>query len=451
MDLTGGVMHRRKTAGALTIAIAVFAGISACCREKKCVADSSRALSAQLSSKVNSAATNSTNSDAEDERVYLDATLSMKGFVNPSQHSAFDDFLEQIGDVLPGCRLYKYGQRGTTPPRNSSELLSPATFGSELHQSNFYDLSYNPDDRLISDLAAEQRQVFSILISDGVYSEPNGSTTPPMVDAIRAWIANGRVFGVFVLKSAFNGPFYSERLRSWLPTVSVSSRPFYAFVFSPNARRSNDVREKLQRRFPKMQTFLFSDDSVSCFVDTALRMPSLYDFTKPPSTPYSWSMHDSGVFGGNAAADIGYRVVWTVAPEYAVSDFKTDTSASFYRWQNKTFVELQTPPAGFSINPYVPPSDSNTEKTKQPQPDFVIHYPKDTTTAYSFYDVAVRAAPRSIRQDIQELSTRDDGVKENANRTYRFFEFMTAVTDVHFKARLATKTSPQMFVTLANN
>ena len=162
-------------------------------------------------------------------------------------------------------------------------------------------------------------------------------------------------------------------------------------------------------------------------------------------------MYDSSVFGGKAAVDIDYRLVWTVAPEYAVSDFKTDTSATFYRWQNRTFVELQTQPAGFSINPYNAPADSKSEKPKQPPPDFVIHYAKDTTTTYSFCDIAVRAAPRSIRQDIQELSTRDDGVKENANRTYRFFEFITAVTDVHFKARLATKASPHMFVTLANN
>ena len=444
-------MDRRRTTGALTIAIAVFAGISACCREKKCVADSSRVLSAEINAKTNSPTANATNGDSDDERVYLDATLSMKGFVNPKQHSAFDDFLEQIGDVLPGCRLYKYGQRGTTPPRNSSELISPATFGSELHQSNFYDLSYNPDDRLISDLAAEQQPVFSILISDGVYSEPNGSTTPPMVDAIRAWIATGRVFGVFVLKSAFNGPFYSERLRTWLPTVSVTSRPFYAFVFSPNPRRFEDIREKLQRRFPTMQTFLFSDESVSCFVDTNLRIPSLYDFTKPPSTPYAWSMYDSNVFRGQGAVDIDYRLIWTLAPEYAVSDFKTDTSASFYRWQNKTFVESQTQPPGFSVSPYVALPDSNSERPKQPAPDFVIHYPKDTTTTYSFYAIAVRATPRSIRPEIQELSTRDDGIRENANKTYRFFEFMTAVSDVHFKTRLAAKASPQMFVTLANN
>jgi hypothetical protein len=58
---------------------------------------------------------------------------------------------------------------------------------------------------------------------------------------------------------------------------------------------------------------------------------------------------------------------------------------------------------------------------------------------------------KSLRQSILDLSTRDDSVKENADKTYRFYEFINALSEVHFKTRLADKASPYLFFTLMND
>jgi hypothetical protein len=449
-------IDRCRTVRAALAVLLLVAFFSTGCREKKRVAQASRNLAAKLSHTSEAAPDPPKSVDIAEQRVYLDATLSMKGFVNEKKHSAFDDFIEQVGDALPGCKLYKYGQAGSQPPQSSSELIQATTFGLELHQPAFYNLAYNPDDRLIEDLANEDKPVLSILISDGVYSEPRGSTAPPVVDAIRAWISRGRVFGILILKSSFKGPFYSERLRSWLPPVSVSSRPFYAFVFSPSDRAFKEVQEKLQRRFPSMQSLLFSDDAASCSVNVDEHFRALYSFAKPPSASYYWQMFNSDLFSQKVPVEIGYYLKYVVSPEYPANEFKTDVSPEFYRWEKADFRKVEVATPGFSLRVGKTAETSISEANKQSKPvvappDFVVYFPKDASTDYEFYSFKVISWPKSIRQDIQDLSTRDDGMRENADKTFRFFELISAVTDVHFKARLAQRTSPQIFVTVANH
>ena len=76
-------------------------------------------------------------SEIVERRVYIDASLSMKGFVNPRNHSTFDELIDELGDALPGCRLKKYGQRGQQPPPNVSDLTTSVGFGLELHKPSF--------------------------------------------------------------------------------------------------------------------------------------------------------------------------------------------------------------------------------------------------------------------------------------------------------------------------
>jgi hypothetical protein len=443
-----------------TVAIVILLALcNTACREKKRVAQGSRNLAARLSS-VTDRSPDPPRSDIDEQRVYLDASISMKGFVNEKKHSPFDDFIEEIGDDLPGCKLYKYGQKGSDAPKSSSELIELTTFGLELHRPGFYSLSYNPDDRLINELAKEDRSVLSVLISDGVYSEPKGSTTPPVVEAISSWISRGRVFGILIFRSSFSGPFYSERLRTVLPTLSVASRPFYAFVFSPTERGFRELQGKLQRRFPAIQSVVFSDESVSCSVELDEHIRGTYSFAKPPSVPYYWQMFDADLFAKKVPAEVGYHLKYVLSPEYSATEFKADVTPEFYRWEKGDFRKVEgAPPSGFSVE--VDPKKTNTgektpdepnrQKATSPLPDFVVYYPKDSSSDYGFYRLRVNSSPKSLRQDIQDLSTRDDGVRENANKTFRIFELITALTDVHFKTRLAQRTSPEIFATVANH
>lgn len=379
------------------------------------------------------------------KQIYLDASVSMKGFVNPAQHSQFDEFIDAVGDALPGCQIYKYGQRKSGPATaGNQQLAEKVSFGLELHQPGFYDLAYNPDDRLIEQLAAEAQPALSILITDGVYSEPQGATSPPVVQAIQKWLDRGCSFGILILKSSFNGPFYSERGRTLLPKISVKGRPFYAFIFSPTERDFREVQERLTSRFPEAQVIFFSDNAISCAPVINLNSKGTYDYSVPPQTPFYWQMFDTDLFKQSDPAPITYGINCTLSQDYPVGELAFDLAPEYYKWLGgKEFKKVDAdPPRGFKYD-----MSSVTPATAK----LIVYFPKDTSTDYGFYYLKVAGRPKTLRPEIQELSTRDDLVIDNANKTFRFLELIDSLTNTHFEKRLAPIASTAIFVTIRNH
>lgn len=420
------------------------------CWTKTKVVTASKDLAIVITSSRNSISQIKGRVEGNERRVYIDASLSMGGFVNPRNHSTFDELINELGDVLPGCSLHKYGQRGPQPPENVSDLTTSVGFGSELHHPSFYNLSYNPDDRLIDELANEGSSsgpVLSVLLTDGVYSESQGSTSPPVVGAIQKWMEQGNAFGILIFKSAFNGRFYSERLRAVLPNVSVEQRPFYAFIFSPTTQGVNDLRDRLKRRFADVNSIVFSSDAVSTAITLPAKTPTLYTSSNPPTTPFHWQMFDDSLFGKRASASLGYQLNYLVSPDYPIAEFNTNLVAEYYRWQQVQFKKLDGgAPDGFS---------SKVEAIKKDGPNatlsVTVTLPRDPSSDFGFYDFKFVTSVKELRSDILDLSTRDDSTRENANKTYRFYELISALTEVHFKSALASRTAPALFITVANH
>jgi len=385
----------------------------------------------------------------------------MKGFSNAAHHTEFDEFVDVIGDVMPGCKLFKYGAgKGNNPKTGKPDLVTNQVgFGLELHQPGFYDLAFNPDDRLIQRLASEDRPVLSILITDGVYSEPAGSTSPPVVQAIQEWMASGRIMGIFMLKSAFDGPFYAERGRSFLPKLAVKARPFYAFVFSPTDKAFSDIQEKLQRRFPDLKTISFSNEAVSCRPSVNERLKGTYSYKKPPETSYHWQMFDSDLFAKGAPASVTYTIKCSVASDYPSLELRFAVAVDYYRWISRSFQKVGATPPGFRYDLAIKSKrGADAEPTKaleagtwEIQSDVTAYFPKDGGGDYGFYHFRLTPATSEIRDDLRDLSTRDDRDPNMARRTYRFAELLSAITDVHFKTYLSSKTSPSIFVTIDNH
>jgi hypothetical protein len=399
----------------------------------------------------------------EEKRVYLDASLSMKGFVNSEQHSQFDEFIEAVGDAMPGCQIYKYGLNGNTAPKGGSakpNISERTNFGMELHRPDFYNLAYNPDDLLIEQLTAEDRPVLSVLITDGVYSEPQGASAPPVVQAIQDWMSKGRVFGVLTYRSEFKGQLYTERGRTFLPKNSVKARPFHAFVFSPTVRAFRELQEKLSKRFPEMQTFLFSDEAVSCSPKINGSLKGTYSFKAPPEVPYFWQMFGPEIFGQSNPSPVGYNITCTIAPDYPAAELKFDLAHEYYRWDKTQFKKVETgAPTGFRYEPRqdakkdVPVTEAKDARSKPSSspPDVVVYFPKDTGGDYGFYYLKWIASLKSLRPEIEALSTRDDRNPTDAGKTFRFYELMDALTEIHFKTRLASNASTAFFVTISNH
>lgn len=457
----------------LSIALSCLLLLATSCGGDPKAATASRDLAEQVT-QSSPAASPPRPTAADERRVYLDASASMGGFINQSSYSTFDYFIDEIGNDLPGCHLYKYGQAGERPLKGDDDLLRQISFGRELHTPSFYNLRYNPDDLLIEKLAVEEPPAFSVLITDGVYSESLGKTSPPVVDAIRKWMQNGRTLGILIFKSAFKGAFYSERRRAMLRPVSVAARPFYAFVFSPTEQEFSDLREKLQRSFPDMQAITFSGDALTCTINFAEDQDWVYSSAQPPDVRYYWQMFSSGLVERDGSGVVGYNVNTQCSPEYPVEEFKLQVSTAYYRWEQGQFTKVEASlPGEFevktkSVMDKTEPASQQTERTISDRPDsagslllaeggsadsepnLVVRFPKDSSSDYSLYHLSLNLSVRSLRESILGLSTRDDSIPENAGKTFRFFELITALTDAHLKSQLTAKTSQSLFVTVVN-
>jgi hypothetical protein len=245
------------------------------------------------------------------------------------------------------------------------------------------------------------------------------------------------------------------------PTLSVKSRPFYAFVFSPTDKELKDLQEKLQRRFPLMKAIRFSDEAVTCVPVINERLKGTYSYRKPPVEPYHWQMFDAEIFALHNPASIGYSIKCSVGADYPVSEFNFTIATEYYRWQKGKFQKAESTPSGFKSDPPANLKaltvESQGQSSSPPSPltpiqsDFVVYLPKDSGGDYGFYSFKLTAATKELREDLRKLSTRDDREPGEAGKTYRFMELVSAIADVHFKGNLASKTSAEIFVTLANH
>lgn len=430
------------------------------CRTETKVAQASQDLAAKITQGEKAQVLESKPSTTiEESRVYIDSSKSMAGFVDSNNHTKFDELLDAIGDDLPGCLLFKYGQLGETPPQEPSQLMKPARFGSELHDFGFYNLTYNPDDRLVEMLASEERPVRSVLITDGVYSQEEGSTSPPVVNAIQKWMQLGRTLGVFILRSRFNGPFYSELRRGFLPHVTVEDRPFYLFVFSPTIQGIKELQEKLQRRFPEMRALVFSNDAIGTEIDWEDRPQEISLSAKPPSKGYYWQMFNRKLFAQRSLPTLTYTLRLAISQDYPATELEAEPVIEYYRWERTGFRKMdEGAPQGFNarIEPESQARQTGGQTSNKDEPNkpagikLILNLAPDRSSDYGFYHFKVNFSVKDLQADILELSTRDDSRPINANKTYRFYEFMSSLSSIHFKAQLSAKVSRSLFVTVTN-
>jgi hypothetical protein len=128
-----------------------------------------------------------------EQRVYIDHSESMKGFVSlPTANSGtiFNQFVESMPDVLPGCKVYKYGQPFGLKKADITiaDITFPAEFDDQLRNPASYRLEYNPDDILLNSIVSAPQPAFSVLITDGVESDSQGKVNTKVIDAIRSWM-----------------------------------------------------------------------------------------------------------------------------------------------------------------------------------------------------------------------------------------------------------------------
>ena len=79
------------------------------------------------------------------------ASRSMKGFAGAGESTAFSTLVEGLGDDLPGCQLYKYGQKGRRASADGEVFIQAARFGREMNDGlvayykEFYGNKHKPE------------------------------------------------------------------------------------------------------------------------------------------------------------------------------------------------------------------------------------------------------------------------------------------------------------------
>jgi hypothetical protein len=388
-------------------------------------------------------------SDDPRARVYLDASLSMAGYVTgrPNDPTEFDRFIDKLGDYLPGCSIFKFGQG------NGQELLSPANFDRNVHNPNFYSLTYNPNDALIRQVSSEDQLALSVILTDGVQSDDPGQGNPPVVDAIVEWVKKGGTFGIFVLRSNFSGPFYSERVRAWIRNESgsghfeIAARPFYAFVLSPTQREFNELRQKILSDFPDTGVVLISDNSVNCLIRESPTTPRPYG-KAPPQSSFYWQWFKADLFGRRAMAKLDYQVVCKLSPDYPAAGLSLTAEATTYSWKGRDFIRTGATAENGSDFVYEPLSSAQAVPAQNLFLKLTLV--PDHRSDITFYQIRSRANVSSIRADVRDLNTEDDSDARNSEKTYRLSSLIVSLTEAHLKMFVREKSLPRLYLTIEN-
>jgi hypothetical protein len=385
-----------------------------------------------------------------EQRVYVDHSLSMAGFVG-HQNTEFDQFIDIMPDILPGCRVFNYGRsRGDAP---NAPVARQAEFDRHLHDATEYRLGFNPDDVLMGMLANEDRRVFSVIITDGVESDSEGTINTRVVDAIRKWLNAGRTFAVLRIKSLFSGDFYSERARRMVGKVSVPDRPFYAFVFSPGLTEFTDFFAKVRRANQSVEGFVFSPDSLS----STARMPDTYDgyydAKSPPVKPFYWQMLVRKATNARTE-DFSCTFDYTIRPDYPARKLRLQVEATLFRWDHSVNdfqsegVRLDTSHNSGLLAESTEDRDGMLVEVFSLRPKLLLS--PDFSSPYEFYAISQSVKVVDIDEGIVKNSTRDDSDLKNATKTYRFQELITTLVEVHTKDVLGPRICPHFYLTVAN-
>jgi hypothetical protein len=382
--------------------------------------------------------------------IYIDTSLSMKGYVvknDPQEYTEFDKLLDSLGDSTPSARVHLYGQ--ITGDSTGEHLTDPADFGRQIHNQDNYKRKFNPDDLLIERLLAESPPHLNILITDGVHSELDGKKNPPVVTAIEEWLLRGGTFGILVFKGRFSGALYSEQARRMITLKEpVLDRPFYAFVFSPRSLDYEQFATRLRQFAKPLYEFVFDDEaldikaaSVEGFDDV------LYDDRISPPFRFQ-SLTRQAVNPDREAAEL-IHLDMPINKNYPVQYLQLTPEVARFDKEGSTFASasgVEKSIASICEDPKAAP----TPGAQVPVYCVKLRFKNNPEVPFSLYRLKLRLSVRTLRPEILALSTRDDSQIEHANKTYLFYELLSALVNVHLNDEIGTKKLAPYYILVEN-
>lgn len=165
---------------------------------------------------------------AREIKVYVDGSISMRGFVKRQGNTSFNRLLSALASFSPADYSIRFFKFGDGEPRS----LNQDRFWRMSRDRNMFDQSTTRLDLLINAIRNNPAPSGAYLvITDGVQESPAGSNYPSFVRPISEWLADGKHpdLSIFAFKSEFQGAIYPANTGGRFNYNG--DRPFYLYAF----------------------------------------------------------------------------------------------------------------------------------------------------------------------------------------------------------------------------
>lgn len=364
--------------------------------------EAAKALAAKLHTAPRAPATTGLPKAARGERLVIDGSQSMAGFVAcGADASAFDLTLDRIAADLGLTTVVRFGGD------DGGELESVPVSGS-LHCPEFYAATQNADHRLLEEIQRDLSSDVHLYVTDGVSSDAM-LTQSATIRAFSGWIERGGSVAVLAKRSRFDGRLWSEQTKRWIGRARVSSRPYYVVILSRSPKR---LEETLARLSPEVRTneslLVFGAPTARC----AYTPGRVAVQTKNDSLAWLMLTTKSSETAAGSGVEI-WRHGCAQGPgtPYRAVRPRVD-SIGFYAWNGTDYVRQSELPTGARIT--IEPMRDTTDRS-------VVKaiLPKVQGTRFGFYALHVTDRDVELRAMADSLSTDSDATEASFSRTYR--------------------------------
>lgn len=159
--------------------------------------------------------------------IYVDVSLSNKGFVSESKSDFLNSIRELCSIVNPDTKInfFSFGTQLELIGKNTKEALD------YFQEEKNYNNSETRFDLLLKNFKKNSQEEINLIFTDGIHSE-NKQTQNSYVELaseIRKYVKEGNLFGLIGNKGYFSGMYYPE-VKAKIFQYN-GARPYYCFIF----------------------------------------------------------------------------------------------------------------------------------------------------------------------------------------------------------------------------
>lgn len=395
--------------------------------------------------------------------VYLDASGSMRGFVNRHGNTVFSRLIRKLASFYLnnyGVSFFKFGI-------GEPQKLSLQKFWQMSTNQNLFDQSTTHLDSTIRNLLEEKNPASAYLvITDGVQASSIGCDYPSFVNPINRWLGGkNHIFHIYAFRGEFNGTIWSANTGNHFHYKSnlhdpASFRPFYVYAFILDKNLEKSIMNNMRSLGIDYHFLNFSDQIIRERHELDFKLPvklerrdknrnrlrryynprevrgKTIEFLRWPDMENGGGKGYLQVKFGLDLTDLGRKILPYVNNTRMAIDVKI--------WQWKREKKIKKNPKGKTKTNYTwvshqfPNEDrylSEVKPSKRPQgkglssQSVILQFQRMPERGWYTYYIRILPANNAFRIPswVENWSTIDDSTSENANRTLNLKNILSSI------------------------